>query len=174
MDLPDLLARADHTCELCGATDDLDAVPVPPRDAPVLACATCRAELATPTDPNHWRCLQTAMWSEVPAVQVLALRTLRGLGQGWADDLAGQLWLDDDTRDWADAEPVTVVDSNGAQLSDGDSVTLIKDLDVKGAGFTAKRGTMVKNIRLGDDPTHVEGRVNGTAIYLKTEFLKKA
>ncbi|MCB9671399.1 MAG: PhnA domain-containing protein [Alphaproteobacteria bacterium] len=46
-------------------------------------------------------------------------------------------------------------------------------LPVKGANFTAKRGTLVKGIRVGDDPTHVEGRVNGQSIYLKTEFLKK-
>jgi protein PhnA len=66
-----------------------------------------------------------------------------------------------------------VVDSNGAVLMDGDSVTLIKDLDVKGANFTAKRGTLVKSIRVGDDPTHVEGRVNKMSIMLKTCFLKK-
>ncbi len=65
-------------------------------------------------------------------------------------------------------------DSNGTILSDGDSVTLIKDLEVKGGGFTAKRGTLVKGIRLTDDPGLVEGRVNKMAIYLKTEFLKKA
>jgi protein PhnA len=59
-------------------------------------------------------------------------------------------------------------------LVDGDAVTLIKDLDVKGANFTAKRGTLVKGIRLTDDPALVEGRVNGIAIYLKTAFLKKA
>ncbi len=50
----------------------------------------------------------------------------------------------------------------------------IKDLDVKGAGFTAKRGTLVKDIRLADDPELIEGRVNKTVIYLRTEFLKKA
>lgn len=174
MDIDDLVDRSGGVCELCGATDDLDAVPVPPRDAAVLACGTCRAQLSQPTDPNHWRCLQTSMWSEVPAVQVLVYRTLRGLGTDWADELLGQLWLDEDRQDWADAEVVTVRDSVGNALVDGDSVTLIKDLDVKGAGFTAKRGTMVKNIRLGADPGLVEGRVQGTAIYLKTEFLKKA
>ena len=66
------------------------------------------------------------------------------------------------------------MDSHGAELKSGDSVTLIKDLDVKGAGFTAKRGTLVKDIRLADDPELIEGRVNKTVIYLRTEFLKKA
>ena len=41
-------------------------------------------------------------------------------------------------------------------------------------GFVAKRGTLVKGIRLGEDPTHVEGKVNGTAVYLKTSFVKRA
>ena len=51
----------------------------------------------------------------------------------------------------------------------------MKDLDVKGAGFTAKRGTTVTRIALApNDETHVEGRVNGTKIFLKTEFIKKA
>ncbi|MGL5800184.1 MAG: PhnA domain-containing protein, partial [Plesiomonas sp.] len=57
---------------------------------------------------------------------------------------------------------------------DGDSVTLIKDLVVKGANFTAKRGTMVKNITLTSNPEHIEGRVNGVHIVLVAAFLKKA
>ena len=59
-------------------------------------------------------------------------------------------------------------------MAEGDAVTLIKDLNVKGAGFTAKRGTMVRRIQLTDDPAYVEGKVNGTQIVLKTCFLKKA
>ncbi|NBU22117.1 PhnA domain protein, partial [bacterium] len=65
-------------------------------------------------------------------------------------------------------------DSFGNILSNGDSVTLIKDLDVKGANFTAKRGTVVKNISLTADPTQIEGRVNGTQIVLLTQYLKKS
>lgn len=53
-------------------------------------------------------------------------------------------------------------------------MTLIRDLDVKGAGFTAKRGALVKHIRLTGDVTHIEGKVNKTAIFLKTLYLKKA
>jgi protein PhnA len=71
-------------------------------------------------------------------------------------------------------ERVKTVDSNGTELLEGDSVTLIKDLDVKGANFTAKRGTMVKNIHLTDNPEHIEGKVNKQSIVLKTCFLKKA
>lgn len=68
-----------------------------------------------------------------------------------------------------------VRDSNGALLADGDSVTLIKDLKVKGSSVTLKRGTMVKNIRLTNDPEEIEcnaDKVKG--LVLKTCFLKKA
>ena len=66
-------------------------------------------------------------------------------------------------------------DSNGNILSDGDSVTLIKDLKVKGANVTLKRGTMVKNIRLTYNPEEIEcnaEKVKG--LVLRTEFVKKA
>lgn len=66
-------------------------------------------------------------------------------------------------------------DSNGAQLNEGDSVTLIKDLKVKGTSETIKRGTLVKNIRLTGNPGEIEcstKQVKG--LVLKTEFLKKA
>jgi protein PhnA len=67
-----------------------------------------------------------------------------------------------------------VKDSNGNLLNDGDSVTLIKDLKVKGSSITLKRGTMVKNIRLTDNEDEVDCRVNKMAIVLRTEFLKKS
>lgn len=68
-----------------------------------------------------------------------------------------------------------VKDSNGAILKDGDSVTLIKDLKVKGTSVTLKRGTRVKSIRLTDDPDEVECNVDKVkGLVLRTEFLKKA
>ena len=67
-----------------------------------------------------------------------------------------------------------VKDSNGTQLADGDSVTLIKDLKVKGSSAVLKRGTLVKNIQLTDNDEEVEGRVNKVQMVLRTEFLKKA
>lgn len=69
----------------------------------------------------------------------------------------------------------TTRDSNGTILNDGDSVTLIKDLKVKGTSTTLKRGTLVKNIRLTDDASEIEcnaEKVKG--LVLRTEFLKKA
>ncbi len=168
-------------CALCESPDDVVAHAVPSRGDAVLLCGTCRPQVeGGELNGTHWYCLQGSAWSDVPAVQVLAWRLLDRLrGEPWAADLLDQLYLADDVLAWAregavDADRVVVRDGNGAELAEGDSVTLIKDLDVKGAGFTAKRGTLVKNIRLGADPTHIEGRVNKVAIYLKTEFLKKA
>jgi protein PhnA len=66
-----------------------------------------------------------------------------------------------------------VRDSNGNLLNEGDSVTVIKDLKVKGSSTTIKRGTVVKNIRLTDDEAEIEGRVERTVMVLKTAFLKK-
>jgi len=68
-----------------------------------------------------------------------------------------------------------VKDSNGTQLNEGDSVTLVKDLKVKGTSVTLKRGTLIKNIRLTGDPAEIEcnaEKVKG--LVLRTEFLKKA
>jgi protein PhnA len=66
-------------------------------------------------------------------------------------------------------------DANGNKLVDGDSVVLIKDLKVKGSSVTLKRGTVVKGIRLTDDPAEIEGRSDKVkGLVLKTEFVKKA
>ena len=64
-------------------------------------------------------------------------------------------------------------DSNGAELLDGDSVTVIKDLKVKGSSMVIKRGTKVKSIRLTDNPEEVDCKIDGSSIVLKTCFLKK-
>jgi protein PhnA len=70
-------------------------------------------------------------------------------------------------------ETMIVKDSNGNQLSDGDSVILIKSLKVKGGGTTLKQGTLVKKIRLTDNDEEVDCKVDGMSIVLKTCFLKK-
>ncbi len=68
-----------------------------------------------------------------------------------------------------------VKDSNGAELKDGDSVTLTKDLKVKGASVVLKRGTLIKNIRLTDNPSEIECRAEKVKdLVLRTEFVKKA
>ena len=71
-------------------------------------------------------------------------------------------------------QKMEVKDSNGNILQDGDSVTVIKDLKVRGSSDVIKRGTMVKSIRLTDDPAEIDCRVNKAAMVLRTEFVKKA
>jgi protein PhnA len=65
-------------------------------------------------------------------------------------------------------------DSNGNILLEGDAVTVIKDLKVKGSSTVIKRGTKVKSIRLTDNVEEVEGKVEGGVMVLKACFLKKA
>jgi protein PhnA len=70
---------------------------------------------------------------------------------------------------------IKVRDSNGALLAEGDSVTLIKDLKLKGSSTVLKRGTVIKNIHLTDDPDEIEGRTDKVkGLVLRTEFLKKS
>lgn len=185
--LADLQSRASSKCELCSANSDLAVFEVPPEsngsiDQCVLLCATCADQVENPdqADPNHWRCLNDSMWSQVPAVQVLAYRMLNHLAsEGWPQDLLDMMYLDDETMAWAKAglpseDDVVHRDCNGAVLQAGDSVTLVKDLNVKGAGFTAKRGTAVRGISLvQDNAEHIEGRVNDQRIVILTKFVKK-
>ena len=100
-------------------------------------------------------------------------------GEPWAQDTLDIVFLDEELKAWADAgsadgdvEPT--LDANGAALQAGDTVTLIKDLNVKGTSFTAKRGTAVRNISLSDNPEHIEGRVNGTRIVIISKYVKKS
>lgn len=65
-------------------------------------------------------------------------------------------------------------DSNGNLLNEGDSVTIIKDLKVKGSSMVLKRGTLVKGIRLTNNAEEIEGRVQKSMMVLKACFLKKA
>jgi protein PhnA len=166
-------------CALCSAETPLEffAVDGGPDGAGVQLCGICRTQAEGTPDPAHMRCLGSAMWSEDPAVQVLSARLLACLSDhDWARDLADQLWLDDETRAWAEntAAESAHRDSNGAALAQGDTVVLVKDLPVKGAGFTAKRGTAVRGISLvADNPEHIEGRVEGQRIVILTKYVKR-
>lgn len=83
-------------------------------------------------------------------------------------------WPKSAERDDAPSDD-SVLDSNGAVLEDGDSVTVIKDLRVKGSSSTVKIGTKVKNIRLVGGDHNIDCKVPGIgAMKLKSEFVKKA
>lgn len=72
------------------------------------------------------------------------------------------------------SETVEVRDAVGNLLADGDQVTLIKDLTVKGAGQTLKRGTLIKSIRLTGDPQEIDCRYEGIkGLVLRAEFVRK-
>jgi len=187
----ELQNRSESRCELCSATEGLNVYEIPPEsngtpEQSVYLCTTCKEQIDDPEkmEPNHWRCLNDSMWSQVPAVQVMAWRMLTRLSsEGWPQDLLDMLYLDDDTLAWAqatgegisDEDKIIHKDSNGAILEAGDTVTLIKDLNVKGANFTAKRGTAVRKISLvHDNAKHIEGKVEGQHIVILTEFVKKS
>lgn len=185
-----LKERSNNTCELSGITEDLTVYVVPPyeddsydRHAYISAKCIRQIENEEPTDANFWRCLNDSMWSEVPAVKVLAYRMLRRLrSEGWPQDLLDMIYLTDEEMAWAksygdgidEEDRVIHKDCNGAILSAGDTVTLIKDLNVKGGGFTAKRGTAVRNITLDpNNAQYIEGKVEGQKIVIITEYVKK-
>ena len=164
-------------CDLCGSEENLSAYTVEPREDTVTLCETCLASHESPTEnESHWHCLNDAMWSETPAVQVMAYRIYSRLGN---QEQLEMMYMEEDVKAWAkegleaeNAEPVR--DANGTILKAGDSVSIIKDLVVKGAGFTAKQGTTVKNIKMvPNDPTHIQGKVNGSTIFIISAFLKK-
>ncbi|ELV07255.1 alkylphosphonate utilization protein [Wohlfahrtiimonas chitiniclastica] len=80
--------------------------------------------------------------------------------------------------EWSDADDaedvLTARDAHGNELRDGDSVTVIKDLKVRGSSMVVKQGTMIKNIRIVEGDHNLDCKVNGTSLQLKSEFMKKA
>jgi protein PhnA len=183
-----LMERSGSKCELCSSTDDLQVYDVPPTESTpnsdrcVLICGTCKRQIEQPSSMNinHWRCLNDCMWSQVPAVQVMAWRLLNVLSsESWAQEALDMIYMENDTMEWAktalaDDSIDSTLDINGHELKAGDNVVLIKDLVVKGANFTAKRGTAVRGISLTNNPAHIEGRINGTRIVIIAEYVKKS
>ncbi len=179
--------RSNNECELCAQDDTmLQAYAIPPKDDSrpehqVVVCTTCldkiRAEDYSVAD--YWRFVTGSIWSEVPAVQVMSYKILSKLKTtDWAAETIENVFLEENIIEWANAEDELAQephkDTFGALLAGGDNVVLVQNLNVKGTNFTAQKGTVVKNIRLvHDDPTHIEGKVNGTAIYILTKYVKK-
>ena len=155
MKLDDLLRqRSNNTCELCKSATNVALYEVPPQDQStaensILICSKCLAQIEKREELNstHWNCLTEAMWSEVPGVQVVSWRMLNRLrNESWAADNLDMMYLDEDRLAWAkatgdhenDGSVDLHKDCNGAQLQTGDSVVLIKSLDVKGSTLNAK------------------------------------
>ncbi len=184
-----LAKRSGNKCELCEATETLKTYEVPPAtgnmDDAILVCPKCLAQIEKKEelDSTHWQCLTTSMWSEVPAVQVMAWRMLNRLrNESWAAEQLEMLYLDDEKLTWAKASGDHESDGSvelhrdcyGAILQNGDNVVLTKSLDVKGSTLSAKVGTVVRNIRLvPDNKEQIEGKVEGQQIVILTKYLRK-
>ena len=179
--------RSGSVCEISGAEHDLVVYTLPPHTAEslehsVLIAKSLKDQVENPetTDEKDWRGLSDSMWNENLPVQILSWRMLARLKN---NDLLEMMYLDEDALAWAkatgedeeeDENKIVHKDTNGVTLLDGDSVVLIKDLDVKGATFTAKRGAAVHNIKLvWDDATLIEGRVENQTIFILTQYVKK-
>ncbi|MBF6641373.1 PhnA domain-containing protein [Flavobacterium sp. J49] len=178
--------RSGSKCEISGSEENLVVYLVAPKteDIPencVLITKNLKDQIENPdtTNPNDWRGLSDSMWNENLPVQIVSWRMLARLKN---HDLLDMMYLDEDALEWAKAtgegedEEGKIVhkDSNGNLLFDGDSVVLIKDLDVKGANFTAKRGAAVHNIKVvWDNAEQIEGRVEGQHIVILTQYVKK-
>ncbi len=184
----ELNLRCESKCELCSSTSILSTYIVAPKsgillDHQIAVCNTCSQQLISsdPLDAIHWRCLNESIWSPIPAVQVVSYRTLKKLkDHAWTLDLLGMIDLEPTVLEWAEDSDAGIVeavhkDANGAILQQGDSVVLIQDLNVKGANFTAKRGTAVRRITLvNGNPEQIEGRVNDQNIVILTKYVKKS
>lgn len=190
MNLSLLQQRSNGQCELCSSTESLSLYEVGPAqrataDPEVYLCERCVRQIdkKEPLDGSHWQCLTGSMWSEVPAVQVQAWRLLQRLrNESWAAENLDILYLSDELVDWAkasgdhddDGEVELHQDCNGNILENGDTVVLIKSLDVKGSTLNARMGTTVKNIRLVPNNTgQIEGRVEGQLIVILTQYVRK-
>ena len=184
-----LQERSGSVCELSGTAENLKVYEIPyspaqSADTAILINENLISQLENPDTmiPNEWRFLNETIWSTVPAVQVVSWRALQWLkNEGWAADILDMAYLEDEVLAWAKAgiqeEENQIVhrDSNGAVLENGDTVVLIKDLDVKGSSLVAKRGTAVRRISLvHDNPEQIEGRVEGQQIVILTKFVKKS
>jgi len=176
--------RSGGICELCGSSEGLSSLEVAPSDGSdeqsIYVCLNCKTQIESgELDETHFNCLNDSMWSETPAVAVMSYRLLSALGR---QDLVDMMYMEDEVKSWAEAisigsaeDALVYKDANGVILVAGDTVVITKDLDVKGTGFTAKRGTAVRNIGLvPNDAEHIQGRVNGVKIHILTKYLKKS
>ena len=111
----DLVRRSRSHCELCDRNGvRLDVFELPPYDEEptpshcIFICDGCRKQIENPKKmiPSYWRCLNNALWSEVPAVQVMSVRMLRRLAameEHWANGLPEPAYLDPALEEWAGA-----------------------------------------------------------------------
>ena len=186
----ELAQRSGGSCELCNGGEGTHLYEVPPHNNRtaadcIMLCSKCLAQLEKreELDSAHWRALTETMWSKVPGVQVVAWRMLNRLrAETWAAENLDMLYLDDEKLAWAkatgdhesDSSVALHKDAYGVLLQTGDTVVLTKSLDVKGTSFSAKLGTVVKNIRLVPENTEqIEGKIEGQVIVILTKYVRR-
>ena len=178
--------RSGSVCEISGSDENLVVYIVEPKTEAIpenciLITKSLRDQIENKDlmNANDWNRLSDSMWNENLPVQIVSWRMHARLKN---NDMLEMMYLDEEALEWAKAtgededEEGKIVhkDSNGVVLKDGDSVVLIKDLDVKGANFTAKRGAAVHNIKLvWDNANQIEGRVENQHIVILTQYVKK-
>lgn len=178
--------RSGAVCEISGSNEELVVYIVAPKTEAIpenciLITKQLKAQIENKDLMNvsDWRGLSDSMWNENLPVQIVSWRMHARLKN---NDMLEMIYLDEDALEWAkatgededDEGKIVHKDSNGNILLDGDSVVLIKDLDVKGATFTAKRGAAVHNIKLvWDNANQIEGRVENQHIVILTQYVKK-
>lgn len=185
-----LTERSAGNCELCAASTSISSYEVQPQDQSntnnsCMLCKTCSDQIDKKAEltAEHWQCLTTSMWSEIPAIQVLSWRMLnRFKNESWASDSLDMMYLDEENLAWAkaagdeddDGSVDLHKDAYGEVLQNGDTVILTKSLDVKGSSLHAKLGTVVKNIRLVPENTEqIEGKVEGQLIVILTKYVRR-
>jgi len=188
--IEELKIRSGNMCELTGRTENLVVYQVPPTTQAtpencILICSDCLAQLEKQEqmDSEFWQVLSDTMWSEHLPVKIVIWRMLSRLKhESWASDCLDMLYLDEETLKLAkrtgdhenDQNIEFHEDTNGVRLHNGDSITLIKTLDVKGSSIAAKIGTVVKNIRLvNDNIEQIEGKIGGQTIVILTKYVRK-
>lgn len=109
----DLVRRSRSKCELCEKGGvKLDVYELPPLEEEpsvehcIFICEECHKQIATPKKviPSHWRCLNNALWSEIPVVQVMSVRILRRLAKAeeyWAKELLEHAYLEPHIDEWS-------------------------------------------------------------------------
>lgn len=177
-----LLVRCDSNCELCGTNKAEIEFVVTPKDGDdvsemVALCNTCFSNLELELS-DYWRCLESSIWSPYESVQALSYRVLYKFKDlNWVGDVLNNIDLDEDTINWAlhsYQKPEVHMDAFGNVLTNGDTVVLTQNLNVKGTNFTSPKGTIVKKIKLvGDNVEQIEGKINDQVIVILTKFVKK-
>ena len=111
--------------------------------------------------------------SDIPACPICSMENTYPDGDNYVCADCAHEWPIVAVAAAGDDDAATVKDANGNLLADGDDVVLIKDLKVRGSSQVIKQGTKVRGIRVVGGDHDVEGKVNGSAMMRKAEFLKK-